>query len=193
MSDAIPSDTLAPFTRTCQIIVAALVMGVVSFLVVVLLFVPKSMMLAPVLAEAGPAGAAAPAPPPAGLPIISYIALAMAVSVLVLSFVVPKLIVSNARSQIAKGTAPKTGKAEEAEAAEFLPVYQTQLIIGAALLEGGAFFAAIAYMLERSPLALVAAGVLLGLLVTRFPTTERVRAWIEKQLELLQQQRQAIL
>ena len=193
MSDAIPSDTLAPFTRTCQIIVAALVMGVVSFLVIVLLFVPRSIMLAPVPAAAGPAGAPMPAPLPAGLPIITYIALAMGISVLVLSFVVPNLIVSRARSQMAKGTAPKIGKAQEEDGAAFLPTYQTQLIVGAALLEGGAFFAAIAYMLERSPLALLAAGVLLGLLVTRVPTIERVRGWIEKQLDLLLQERHAIL
>jgi hypothetical protein len=193
MSDAAPSDTLPLFTRTCQIIVGALVMGVVSFLVIVLLFVPRSIMLAPVPAAAGPAGAPMPAPLPAGLPIITYIALAMGISVLVLSFVVPNLIVSRARSQMAKGTAPKIGKAEADDGAAFLPIYQTQLIIGAALLEGGAFFAAIAYMLERSPLALLAAGVLLGLLVTRVPTIERVRGWIEKQLDLLLQERHAIL
>ena len=35
-----------------------------------------------------------------------------------------------------------------------MPLFQTQLIIGAALAEGGAFFGTIAYMIEHQYLAL---------------------------------------
>ena len=40
MSDMTDPDALEPFTRTCQIIVGALIMGVVIFLVIVILFLP---------------------------------------------------------------------------------------------------------------------------------------------------------
>jgi hypothetical protein len=69
------------------------------------------------------------------------------------------------------------------------PLYQTQLIIGAAILESGAFFAAIAYMVERNPLALATAIVLLGALAARFPTADRINAWLDRQLGLLQEER----
>jgi hypothetical protein len=117
------------------------------------------------------------------------LALAMGASVLVLSFVIPGLVVSQTRRQIAKGTAPKIGKSEEEDAAALLPIYQTQLIVGAALLEGGAFFATIAYMLERNMMALGLAGVLLAVLLTRFPTIARLRSWLDRQVELLHQER----
>ena len=65
-------------------------------------------------------------------------------------------------------------------------VYQTQLIIGSALCEGMAFFAAIAYMLERNPLALGMALILLACLAVRIPTRDRVNAWIDQQQSMLQ-------
>ena len=74
-----------------------------------------------------------------------------------------------------------------------VPVFQTQLIIGAAMLEGGAFFAAIAYMLERSPIAAGMALVLLVVLASRFPTRDRIQAWLDHQLGLLQEERQSAL
>jgi hypothetical protein len=61
------------------------------------------------------------------------------------------------------------------------------------LLEGAAFFATIAYMLERNPLALATAIVLLGTLAARFPTSDRVNAWLDRQLGLLQEERQSAI
>lgn len=168
MSNMTDSDALLPFTRTCQIIIGALVMGVVSFLVIVVLFIRLEKPLDP--------------------PIITYVALAMGASVLAMSFFVPGAVITQMRRQIAKGAAPPSGKSPE-EKTVLLPIYQTQLIIGAALLEGGAFFATIAYMLERKPIALAAAGVLLGVLLTRFPTIDRLRGWIDRQTETMLEER----
>ena len=190
MSNMTDSEPLAPFVRICQVIVGALVMGVVTFLVMVVLIIPRFDGGAPVQPQ--PAGAADIGPATA-LPIITYMALAMGAAVLGLSFVIPQVAVSQARRQIAKGTAPKPGKTAEEDATSLLPIYQTQLIIGAALLEGGAFFATIAYMLERKPLALAAAGVLLAVLLTRFPTVDRVRGWLDRQMDVLQEERQTLL
>ena len=72
-----------------------------------------------------------------------------------------------------------------------MPIYQTQLIIGAALLEGGAFLAAIAYMVERKPAAFIVAAILLGVLISRVPTVERLRGWVDWQLNILENERQA--
>jgi hypothetical protein len=54
-----------------------------------------------------------------------------------------------------------------------------------------AFFAAIAYLLERNPLALGMALILLASLAIRMPTRNRVNAWIDQQQSKLQMERQA--
>jgi hypothetical protein len=46
-------------------------------------------------------------------------------------------------------------------------------------------------MLERHPVALGTAIVLLGALIARFPTADRVGAWLDRQLGLLQAERQS--
>ena len=191
MSSMTDSDALVPFIRVCQIIVGALVMGVVTFLVIVVVFLPRFDGGGPDAAQAGRADAPQAAPA-TELPIITDVALALGASVLVLSFVIPQVAVTQARGQIAKGTAPKPAKAAEEDTASLLPVYQTRLIIGSALLEGGAFFATIAYMLERKPMALAAAGVLLGVLLTRLPTALRLRGWLDRQTEILLEERQTL-
>lgn len=196
MSDMTDPDALQPMIRTCQILVAAMIMGVMAFMAVTLVVIQVANP-ARVLPVEG-AGGAGPGNSP--LPLITYLAVAVGVMDLALAFVVPRMNTDRARRQMALGgptaitegvpSAPKqlypagyTGKLAQ--------LFQTQLIIGAALLEGGAFFAAIAYMLERSPLALVMAVVLLGTLAARFPTSDRVNAWLDRQLGLLQEERQS--
>ena len=103
---------------------------------------------------------------------------------------------------IARETPPATTPRKPSEPAQvypagdtgrLLPLYTTQLILGAAINEGMAFFAAIAYMLERHPIALGTAIVLLGGLIARFPTADRVNAWLDQQLEQLRIERQSAL
>jgi len=69
-------------------------------------------------------------------------------------------------------------------------VYMTKTIIGAALLEGAAFFAIIGYMLDNSPVELVCAVVLIVGTAAHFPTVDRVCRWIESQMRLIDEQRQ---
>ena len=101
MSDMTHPDVLQPVTHTCQIIVAALIMGVVLFLVIVVLLVPARMAMVP-----QPGGGTLV--PPAGreLPLITYIAVSLGLADLVLSFVIPNFNVASARRQIAKGFHP---------------------------------------------------------------------------------------
>jgi len=202
MSDMTDPDALQPIIRTCQIIVGALIVGVMTFLAIVLFAIPPLLNPAPAFPGEGAGGAAIAAPGNSSLPVISYLAVAVGLMDLVLSFVVPRMNADRARRQMALEGPTAITKGGPSEPKQLYPagytgklaqLYQTQLIIGSALLEGAAFFATIAYMLERNPLALATAIVLLGTLAARFPTSDRVNAWLDRQLGLLQEERQSAI
>jgi hypothetical protein len=127
-----------------------------------------------------------PARPADAVPLVSYIGVAFAGFMLLLSFLMPLVTVAAARTRIARGSFgdPQMVIPPD-DRGKLLEVYQTALILGAALLEGSTFFLAIAYFLEGLVLDLVAAGVLLGALAARFPTRARVVGWLERQLDLI--------
>ncbi len=201
MSSMTDPDALQPFIRTCQIIVGALVMGVLVFLVITLFLTQVVMNPAPAPGEV--AGVPAmPAPGGSSLPVITLVAVAMGVMNLALSFVVPKLTVTQGRRKIAQEKPDSVAKTDlnpsgpkqlypAGYTGKLAQLYQTQLIIGSALLEAAAFFATVAYLVERSPIALLTALVLLGVLITRFPSSNQVNNWLDRQLELLQDERQS--
>ncbi len=192
MSNMTDPDALRPLVRICQIIIAALIAGVLFFLTVTL-FITQAIMPPP-----APVGGMAAGGGSLPLPLITLIAVAMAVINLAMSFVVPKLVVDQGRRKIAGEGPDAVMKTDPSGPKQLYPagytdklaeLYQTQLIIGAALLEGAAFFAVIAYLLERSPIALLTALVLLGVMFTRFPTGDRVNNWLDQQLSMLQEER----
>jgi hypothetical protein len=182
-------------TRTCQIILGALIAGV-SFFLAIAVFIDPGISLA--------SGAAPGANAPAGgqvaatLPILTYTALAFAVVLLPLSVVVPRIVTARSRRAIAGGSWPSGTQARamqarsaplpQTDAGKLAMVYSQQLIIGAAINEGLAFFAGVAYFIERNPIALGLAAVLVAGLVARFPTSRRVQLWIESQQEKLHQE-----
>jgi hypothetical protein len=202
MSDMTDPDGVEPITRTCQIIVVALAMGVLTFLAIVVLLDVGPGNPAPGQGGQGIGGASLPLPGGGSLPLMTALAVVLGIIGLVMSFTVPRVFVAGVRRTIAREAPPRTTAAKASEPAQvypagdtgrLLPVYQTQLIMGAAINEGMAFFAAIAYMLERHPIALGTAIVLLGGLVARFPTADRVNAWLDRELSLLQAERQSVL
>jgi hypothetical protein len=193
-------DVLEPITRTCQIIVSAMIMGVTAFLAIVMFMVPTAINLGPAPAAGGPGAPAFPGEAGTEMPLITYLAVGMGIVGLVLSFIVPSMFVASARRKIAKGMCSPTATGDPAQLAKFYAagdtgklavVYQTQLIIGSALCEGMAFFATVAYMVERNPLALGMALILLAGLAVRIPTRNRGNAWIDQQQSMLQTERQA--
>jgi hypothetical protein len=134
--------------------------------------------------------------------LITWAAVAITAMMLPMSMIVPGLIASQNRRNIAAGTwKPASGQyppgspfgpeSLQSDAGKLAFVYQTQFIIGAALNEGPAFFVLVAYMLEKNPIALGLAILLLVALAARFPTRLRVSSWIDRQQELLTQERQA--
>jgi hypothetical protein len=158
--------------RTTQIIVVALCMGVLSFGLVVFFG-----GLADEEAEGNT---------------ITMTSVAFAVLCLGLSVVVPRAVAAANRRKIAAGTwqpSGNRGNVPDTDAGKLAATYQLKTIIGAALLEGPAFFALMAYMLEGHWLSLIAAGVLLVGLLAYFPTSDRVQSWVGEQLRLLEEQR----
>jgi hypothetical protein len=161
-------DRLSATTRTTQIIVAALLAGLATFLGVAFI-----LRQGGAFANRGAGGA----------PILTYVAVAFGAMLLAASWFLPRLIAANMRRGLA--TRPRQGQ-EEA----LLGVYQTTTIVGAALNEGPAFLALIAYMIEGSPVALAVAGLLMGALAARFPSRAGVERWLGDQVEAIERERQ---
>lgn len=76
-------------------------MGVVTFLAIVLFAIPPLLNPAPALPGEGAGRAAIAAPGDSSLPVITYLAVAVGLMELVLSFVVPKMNANRARRQMA--------------------------------------------------------------------------------------------
>jgi hypothetical protein len=130
--------------------------------------------------------------PPADLPLISLLAIGMAVITFPLGLIFPGITSRSALRLIAAGTWAPPQNVDPAsfssDAAKLMTVRLTSMIIGLALLEGTAFFGAIAFLLEAQPFVLAVPGVAIVLMVVQFPTEERLRAWVSEQLEHLEAQ-----
>ena len=164
------------FLRTAQIIASALVAGSLSFL-----------LIAVFVRATGKNGLLAANPwkilPPEGP--IALIALFVGASVLAASLMVPKAIVTAARQVKRKNLAASS------EAGGFDGVFINEMIVGMALLECGAFFNGIAFMLEGRIPSLIAALVLILAMVARYPTRTTLDAFAENQEALLFEERQS--
>ena len=184
------SAELAKPIRTLQIIVGAMILGVIALLAIALTIGPQ---IAP------PAGHVDGQPP--RTPVISYGAVACGAVLLVASLVVPQVVAGAGRRKIAAGTwQPGQGGPmfsdeffeRTGDAGRLYGVLLVSTIIGAAILEGGGLLAGVAYLVEGQLLALGVAVVLLFALVLRFPTRARVEQWIDEKLELVQQDRSRV-
>ncbi len=187
MMDSSWQDELTRPLRTLQIIVAALVTGVVVFLGIVLAL--------------GPGAPPPPQQPAGGGFSLTTLAVVFTVVVLIVRLIVPGVIASVSRRKIADGTwAPQQGRNTQAWMVEFLErtgdagkltyVFMNRTIIAGALIEGATFFTLIAHMLEGTTLSLIVAAMLIASLLLHFPTRSRLVGWIEDQLVLIEQERQ---
>jgi hypothetical protein len=161
----ISSDRVRGPVRTMQIISGTLAAGVVAFLVVVLVI-------------NGPPNAAADPG------VVTYLSAGFFLVMLVVAMIVPRSIVQSQIADIARGTwkPPEQLPANydvTSESAKLLIVYQTHMIVRLAMLEGAAFFALIAYLLEGHWLALGVAIAALALLLSQFPTRGRLENWAD--------------
>lgn len=192
--DAQNNDTvnLSAQVRVMQIIVGALVTGILMFGGVATTIVmskgnpkniagavpPNPVVEAP-LANQGLENGVAPGP--FGLPVVATLAAAMSVMMLLARFIIPSVMVQKSIQDMASRTS-----VESLNKADFVPIYQTTLIIASALLEGPALFNLIAFIIEQQIWSLGLAGVLALGMVAGFPTVDRVDGWTEEQLRNVQ-------
>jgi hypothetical protein len=188
---------IGKYARQARIIIGALVAGVAIFL-----GIATVVDLRPGAAAGADAGRGGPPPPQPAADVgrvITWLAVGFAALTLPLSFIMPGVITSQNRRAIAAGKAapapdPHFGvDTNQSDTGRLAGVYMTQLIVGAAQAEGAAFFAGVAYMLGKDPIALGAAIVMVAAILVRFPTDRRVAQWIERQQELLLLERQALI
>lgn len=178
---------LAKPVRTLQMIVIALLMGVVSFNVVVLVLRPG---------EAG--GTRAPITPHSAR-VLGYAALAVGIAALLGLPPLARLLVASGRRSIARGSAPtlsvgamRTETREpfmQSAKGRLFQLYFTRTIVSAALVEGAAFVNLVACMQASWMPNLYVIVLLAVALAAQTPTMMRVETWLERQERMLEQER----
>lgn len=165
---------LAGVVTTLRIITLAMTAGLLVFIVVAAMVVgaPK----APEPANPG-------VPADKAMPVLTVAAIAAAAILLPLSVAIPGILGDARRRTLA------LAKPSSADVPALIQIQQTKLILGAALTEGPGFFAVIAFMVERNPIALALALLIVFFLALRFPIHARVVHWLDGQLDRLENER----
>jgi hypothetical protein len=170
---------LAGLVRTLQIIVAALTSGCITFLAIVLVVVGVPGL-------------------PDVPPILTWIAAAIAATMVMARLVVPAIFVARARRKIRQGAfkAPM-GKfpvvssdsvATDSAVNALAQVFLSKTILAAAILEGAVFLLLVAYLVEHAPMSLMLAVLLIVALALHLPTYSQVEGWIQDQTRLLREE-----
>ena len=119
---------------------------------------------------------------PAGQPLLTYLMAGFGVTAVGLRLVVPSVLVKTQLRKLARDP-------DEPDDSRFASLYMNQLVVGSALLEGGAFANLVALLLVGNWLSLgIAGGLAVGLLVD-FPTLGRWEQWLETQRAWLRDER----
>jgi len=175
------SDSMADArVRTLQIIVAALAMGVMLFLALVLFL-----------------GLGKEPPVEERQPIITYIALAYGLAAFVAGPLLSTVIATSSRRKLAAGQArpdapaPTTGRPEPAAGRGLTQgltgIFVVKTIIAAAIYEGAALFLCVAYMLDGNRLSAILAALLAAGILMQVPTRDRAQRWLDEQRRLAEQ------
>jgi hypothetical protein len=162
-----PDDVPAPQLRTMQIIAAAMMMGIVFALMIFLVLVTGQNKQ--VITDLD------------HLQVVSIVAVVLFATNAPLSVAMPGIVSRNALRPLAASASPVDG---------LMALRQTTLIIGLALLEGAAMLACIAFFLECHVIDLIVVGLALAFMAARFPTRNRVHAWLAQQQAALEELRQ---
>ena len=171
--------------RVLQIIVGALVAGVVFFLMIALIL-RQPADLAPGT--------------------LTAVAVIFSGAILITYPVAMRILVATARRQVLAGTfrvadpwkCGSLGTSDRgasdlgaglSDAECLLSLFQRKTIFGAAMVEGCTFFAVIAYFIDGGFVSLGLAVALSAGLAAHFPTLSRITGWVDRQIELLEQER----
>ncbi len=163
-------EQMSKVLRTSQIIVVALLTGIMIFLGIAIFKVSENP---PILA---------------GPPIVTYVCFGFLFLETIAWLIVPGVVGKELVRRIAQNQFPPTKSGEQFSDLHSLALaHQTVTIIAAALVEGGAFFTIIAFLIEGQNTALIATGYTILLLLLTFPTRVKLRSWIELNYQRLQQ------
>lgn len=157
---------------TCQLIILSLATGVAAFGIYVICFPPRTD------------------DPPNKVLVWTMSVLGLAIAIV--RAIVPRIVTAQFRSRLRAGIwryPVGQGGIEPKTAEEKLAlVFQTQMLVGAALLEGAAFANLIAFMLEGQLVSLLLAIAFFVGLLLDFPTLRSVTVWIERQKKLMHEE-----
>jgi hypothetical protein len=121
--------------------------------------------------------------------LLTMIGVVVAIAMFLASATVPPLIVSTARKELALERPSRIDGPEypapPSDVARLGGIYQTQLIVRSALLEGAGFMNATAYLLESQVISLVIIAVLLVTILAKLPTGKSIIAWVQNELRQL--------
>ncbi len=185
---AIHADLIDHVVRSLRIIVGTLVFSLILFISICAVIGPSTPK--PVPAPTVEAGTAQ-VPADAKLPLLTVLSFLFAATLLPLSVVLPGIVADSWRKKLAAGKA--LAGAPPGDVPGLVMIFQTKTIVAAALSEGPAVFAAIAYLMEGNPIALALAAVLTVFVGLRFPARARVDHWLEGQLSRLLLERQGAI
>jgi len=175
-------EAVAPVARVAQIIVAALILGCLTFGVIAIVM-------------AGEFGGQ-PGPIPK---LLTYLAIGFAAVAVLARAVAGSVITAKGRRRIAEGTWSPPSQAgpvnqqlieQTGDAGKLAALFLTRTIVLGALLEGPTFFLLVAHLIEGSPESLMGAAIMVGVLVISFPTHGGMVSWIEGQLHEIEQHQQ---
>jgi hypothetical protein len=152
-SDRLPSEQV-PF-RATQIVVAALICGVLAFAAIALAFTWQK---------------------PAGDPLMSYIAAAFVVPIVVFKIPFREVMATVTRQNLPPEIAADKVKTLYAE-------YQVRTLVHNASLEGAAFFNIIVYIVTAVWWSLAVAVVLVAAMIVGFPSCSRFDEWVRRRSE----------
>lgn len=164
MSRELPQITLQQRQMMMTVIWLALIMGVVTFGIIVTFIGLKEE-------------------PGKGLPVITYLGMGIAALMLVLRMVVPNLIAHNQFTQAMQEANAEGNQDEEQLLGTFYQIFLVRLIIGMALLEGAAMLNLVAVLIEKQKLAFIPVVILLLVMIASMPTKSKLDAWIRNQME----------
>lgn len=161
--------------RTSQVIVFALVSGVMAFAGYVVF-----------IHDPGESEPQAQGGSELGLLMLGFAAITV-----VLRIVIPQVLVGSHRRKILGGEIPAAPNSPQLRTEEgwLMQGYQATTLVAGALLEVPAFANLFAYMQDQQLYSLIVAGLLLLGMIALFPSRARVDRWLENQLRLLEEER----
>lgn len=129
--------------------------------------------------------------------VFTWLSLGFAAAAVLMRMIVPALVFAAARRRIAENTfSPPASQspftdlvAQTGDAGLLWMARITKTILAVAILEGAAFFAIIAFMIEGSLLTVVVALLLTFAILLHMPTQDRVACWIDRELANLANER----